>query len=71
MTAKEELISKIKELPDDASTVRIREEIELALQEKEILAAIEEGYADVAAGRTKTIDQVQAQLHAWAAEWEK
>lgn len=71
MTAKEELITKIKELPDDASTVRIREEIELALQEKQILAAIDEGYADIDAGRVKTVDQVQAQLNAWAAEWKK
>ena len=71
MTAKEELITKIKELPDDASTVRIREEIDLALQEKQILAAIDEGYADIDAGRVKTVDQVQAQLNAWAAEWKK
>jgi hypothetical protein len=71
MTAKEELIAKIKELPEGASTVRIREEIELAFQEQRIVDSLEEGHAEIAAGRVKTIEQVQTHLNAWASEWKK
>jgi predicted transcriptional regulator len=71
MSAKEELIAKIKELPDDVSTDRVREELDLAMREKEVLSALEEGHADIAAGRVKTIEQVQAQFDSWVAQWKK
>ena len=71
MTAKEELIAKIKNLPEGVSVAGIEEEVALAGQEAEVLAAIEEGQADLAAGRSKTQEQVQALLNSWIAEWKK
>jgi predicted transcriptional regulator len=71
MSAKEELIAKIKDLPDDVSTDRIREELDLAMREKEILAALDEGHADITAGRVKTTEEVQAQFDGWVAQWKK
>jgi len=58
MTVKQQVISRIQELPDEATFVDIREEIE-------ILSAIEEGLIDVRDGRTKPQREVEALLESW------
>ena len=55
MTMKQKILAMIEPLPDDTS-------IERAIDELKMLAGIEEGLADIEAGRTIPHEQVVAEL---------
>jgi len=62
MTDKQAVLDALQRLPENASLEEITEELR-------IMAAVRRGRADVAAGRTKTQEEVQAQLESWATTW--
>lgn len=58
MSAKQLVLKAVRALPDDSTMTQIVEELA-------ILAAIEEGERDIAAGRALTHDQVVKQARTW------
>ena len=62
MTDKEAVLDALQRLPENASLEEITEELR-------IMAAVRSGRADVAAGRTKTQQEVRDLLHSWATAW--
>ena len=62
MTDKQALVDALSRLPENASLEEITEELR-------IMAAVRRGRADVAAGRTKTHQEVQALMESWATAW--
>ena len=62
MTDKQAVVDALQRLPENASLEEITEELR-------IMAAVRRGRADVAAGRTKTHEEVQALMESWATAW--
>ena len=62
MTDKQAVIDALTRLPEDASFEEITEELR-------IMGAIRRGRADIAAGRTKTQEDVEHLLESWATAW--
>ena len=64
MTAKEQALEIIKDLPENVSTERISEEIL-------IRAGIRRGLADVEAGRVKPVAEIKKAASEWRTKWKK
>jgi predicted transcriptional regulator len=64
MTAKEEVIEIVKDLPESVSLGEIGEHLQ-------ILAAVREGDRAFEEGRFKTHEQAQALLNSWVEKWKK
>jgi predicted transcriptional regulator len=62
MTDKQAVVDALQRLPENASLEEITEELH-------IMAAVQRGRADVAAGRTKTHEEAQTLLESWATAW--
>ncbi len=62
MTDKQAVIDALNRLPEDVSLDEITEELR-------IMAAIRRGRADIAAGRTKTHEEVEKLVESWATAW--
>jgi predicted transcriptional regulator len=62
MTDKQAVVDALQRLPENASLEEITEELR-------IMAAVRRARADVAAGRTKTHEEVQHLLESWASKW--
>jgi predicted transcriptional regulator len=62
MTDKEAVLDALQRLPESASLEEITEELR-------IMAAVRRGRADVAAGRSKTQQEVRELLHSWSTAW--
>jgi predicted transcriptional regulator len=62
MTDKQAAIDALQRLPENASLDEITQELQL-------MAAVRRGRKDIAAGRTKTHQEVKESLESWAAEW--
>jgi predicted transcriptional regulator len=62
MTDKQAVRDVLDRLPEDASLDEITEELQ-------IMAAIRRGRSDIAAGRTKTQDEVKKLVESWATTW--
>jgi len=62
MTDKQAVIDALQRLPEDASLEEIREELD-------IMASVRQGRADVAAGRTKSQEEVERSVESWATAW--
>jgi len=62
MTDKEAVIDALNRLPETASLEEITEELQ-------IMAAVRRGRADVAAGRTKTQEEIEQLVESWATKW--
>ncbi len=55
MSIKEQVMERVKDLPDTATIADIQEELE-------ILASLEEGLTDIREGRTHTVEEAQQML---------
>jgi predicted transcriptional regulator len=62
MTDKQAVLDALSRLPENASLEEITEELR-------IMAAIRRGRADIAAGRTKTQQEVHQLVESWATAW--
>lgn len=62
MTDKEAVIDALSRLPENASLEEITEELQ-------IMAAVRRGRADIAAGRTKTQEEIKQLVESWATKW--
>lgn len=62
MTDKQAVIDALSRLPEDVSLDEITEELL-------IMAAVRRGRADIAAGRTKTLEEVEKLAESWATAW--
>jgi predicted transcriptional regulator len=62
MTDKQAVIDALSRLPENASLEEITEELQ-------IMAAVRRGRADIAAGRTKTQEEVEQLVESWATKW--
>lgn len=62
MTDKEAVIDALSRLPENASLEEITEELQ-------IMAAVRRGRDAIAAGRTKTQEQVEQLVESWATVW--
>jgi predicted transcriptional regulator len=62
MTDKEAVLDALSRLPENASLEEITEELQ-------IMAAVRRGRADIAAGRTKTQEEVKQLVESWATAW--
>lgn len=62
MTDKEAVLDALSRLPENASLEEITEELQ-------IMAAVRRGRADIAAGRTKTQEEVRRLVESWATAW--
>jgi len=62
MTDKQAVADALQRLPENASLEEITEELR-------IMAAVRRGRADVAAGRTKSNEEVRDLLESWATAW--
>jgi len=62
MTDKQAVIDALGRLPENASLDEITEELR-------IMAAIRRGRSDVAAGRTKSQEEVEHLFGSWATAW--
>lgn len=62
MTDKQAVIDALNRLPEDVSLDEITEELR-------IMAAVRRGRADIAAGRTKTHEEVENLVESWATAW--
>ena len=62
MTDKEAVLDALNRLPENASLEEIAEELQ-------IMAAVRRGRADIAAGRTKTQQEVEQMVESWATKW--
>jgi predicted transcriptional regulator len=62
MTDKQAVIDALQRLPENASLDQIAQELRL-------MAAIRKGREDIAAGRTKTHEEVEKIVESWASAW--
>jgi predicted transcriptional regulator len=62
MTDKQAVIDALQRLPENVSLDEITEELR-------IMAAVRQGRADIAAGRTKTHKEAGQLLESWANAW--
>ena len=62
MTDKEAVLDALGRLPEGASLEEIAEELR-------IMAAIRRGRADIAAGRSKSHEEVGHMVESWATAW--
>jgi predicted transcriptional regulator len=62
MTDKQAVIDALDRLPEGASLAEITEELR-------IMASIRRGRADIAAGRSKSHEEVEKQVESWATAW--
>ena len=62
MTDKQAVIDALDRLPEGASLEEITEELRL-------MAAIRRGRADIAAGRSKSHEEVEQLVESWATAW--
>lgn len=62
MTDKQAVIDALQRLPENASLHEITQELRL-------MAAIRQGRDDVAAGQTKTQEEVAKMVKSWASAW--
>ena len=62
MTDKQAVLDALSRLPENVSLEEISEELQ-------IMAAVRRGRADVAAGRTKTQQEVEQLVESWATKW--
>lgn len=62
MTDKEAVLDALSRLPENASLEEIIEELQ-------IIAAVRRGRANIAAGRTKTQEEVRQLVESWATAW--
>ena len=62
MTDKQAVIDALSRLPENASLEEITEELHL-------MAAIRQGRADIAAGRSKGHEEVKQMFESWATAW--
>jgi predicted transcriptional regulator len=62
MTDKQAVMDALSRLPENVSLEEISEELQ-------IMAAVRRGRADVAAGRTKTQQEVEQLVESWATKW--
>ncbi|HLG13236.1 MAG TPA: hypothetical protein VJH03_01765 [Blastocatellia bacterium] len=62
MTDKQAVIDALSRLPESASLEEITEELQ-------IMAGVRRGRADIAAGRTKTQEEVEQLVESWATKW--
>lgn len=62
MNDKQAVIDALSRLPEDVSLDEITEELR-------IMAAVRRGRADIAAGRTKTHEEVKKLVESWATAW--
>lgn len=62
MTDKEAVLDALSRLPENASLEEITEELQ-------IMAGVRRGKADIAAGRTKTQEEVEQLVESWATKW--
>lgn len=62
MTDKEAVLDALSRLPENASLEEITEELQ-------IMAAVRRGRADIAAGRTKTQEEVRQLVESWSTAW--
>jgi len=62
MTDKEAVIDALSRLPENASLEEITEELR-------IMAGVRRGLADIAAGRTKTQEEVKQLVESWVTQW--
>jgi predicted transcriptional regulator len=62
VTDKEAVLNALQRLPENASLEEITEELR-------IMAGVRRGRADIAAGQTKTQQEVRVLLHSWATAW--
>ena len=62
MTDKQAVIDALSRLPEDVSLDEITEELRN-------MAAVRRGRADIAAGRTKTHEEVEKLVESWATAW--
>ena len=62
MTDKQAVIDALSRLPEAASLEEITEELN-------IMASIRRGRADIAAGRSKSHEEVEQLVASWATEW--
>jgi predicted transcriptional regulator len=58
MTTKQQVIERLEQLPESASLMDFKEELQ-------IMEALQEGREDAAAGRTRSVDEAKAELHTW------
>jgi predicted transcriptional regulator len=58
MTAKERVLNAIRQLPEDSTLGRIREEVEF-------IVAVDEGMEDIRAGRTVPLAEVNKKVEQW------
>ena len=62
MTDKQAVVDALNRLPESASLEEITEELH-------IMAAIRRGRADIAAGRSKSHEEVEQLVDSWATAW--
>lgn len=62
MTDKQAVIDALQRLPENASLDEITQELQL-------MAAVRRGRADIAAGHTKSHEEVKELLASWAEAW--
>ena len=62
MTDKQAVLDALNRLPEAASLEEITEELH-------IMAAVRRGRADIAAGRSKTHEEVEQLMDSWATSW--
>jgi predicted transcriptional regulator len=62
MTDKQAVMDALQRLPENASLDQIAQELRL-------MAAIRKGREDIAAGRTKTHEEVGTLVGSWASAW--
>ena len=62
MTDKQEVIEALNAMPENVSLDEIIEELR-------IMNAVRRGRADIAAGRTKTQEEVERLVESWATKW--
>ena len=62
MTDKQAVIDALGRLPEGASLEEITEELQ-------IMASIRRGRADIAAGRSKSHEEVEKLVESWATAW--
>ncbi len=62
MTDKQAVVDALGRLPESASLEEITEELK-------IMASIRRGRADIAAGRSKSHEEVEQVVESWATAW--
>jgi predicted transcriptional regulator len=62
MTDKQAVMDALQRLPENASLDEITRELRL-------MAAVRQGRVDIAAGRTRTHEEVEQMVESWASTW--